>query len=200
MFRYLRKKWPMWKQYQDVSSRAQDDLDNWPQVWNKNHIFALLSFVSQQHQNTQISRSVLLWIFSPKWTYGHAGQPCNFPGFLPNCLLGTFVSPFIFSDPPLIYLMDWSFYQRGLRIYPPQNYRNRVYVVRIYPAMITWYCKDIWDFSFFFYRAGVYWIYILSIHLGCLKGNFQYTPALEKIMAIHCLESGWIGKDAPLGN
>ena len=49
-----------------------------------------------------------------------------------------------------------------------------------------------------FYRAGVYWIYILSIHHGCLKGNFQYTTALEKGMAIHCLESGWIRKYAPL--
>ena len=50
-----------------------------------------------------------------------------------------------------------------------------------------------------FYRAGVYWIYILSIHPGCLKGNFQYIPALGKRMAIHCLQSGWIGKYAPLG-
>ena len=48
-----------------------------------------------------------------------------------------------------------------------------------------------------FNTAGVYWIYTLSIHPGCLKGNFQYTPALEKRMAIHCLESGWIGKYAP---
>ena len=38
------------------------------------------------------------------------------------------------------------------------------------------------------YRAGVYWIYILSIYPGCLKGNFQYTPTLEKRMAKHCLE------------
>ena len=51
-----------------------------------------------------------------------------------------------------------------------------------------------------FYRAGVYWTYILSIHPDCLKGNFQYTPALEKRMAIHCLESGWIGKYVPFGN
>ena len=51
-----------------------------------------------------------------------------------------------------------------------------------------------------FSSAGVYGIYILSIlpsYLGC---NFQYTPALEKRMAIHCLESGWIGKCAPFGN
>ena len=54
--------------------------------------------------------------------------------------------------------------------------------------------------SILFYRAGMYWIYILSLHPSCLKGNFQYTPALEKRMAIHCLESGWIGKYAPLGN
>ena len=51
-----------------------------------------------------------------------------------------------------------------------------------------------------FYRARVYWIYILSIHPCCLKGNFQNTPALENRMAIHCLKSGWIGKYAPLGN
>ena len=59
-----------------------------------------------------------------------------------------------------------------------------------------------WDnaLSIPFYRAGVYWIYILSIHPGCLRGNFQYTPALEKRMAIHCLESRWIGKYAPRGN
>ena len=59
-----------------------------------------------------------------------------------------------------------------------------------------------WDnaLSIPFYRAGVYWIYILSIHPGCLRGNFQYTPALEKRMAIHCLELGWIGKYAPWGN
>ena len=58
-----------------------------------------------------------------------------------------------------------------------------------------------WDnaLSIPFYRAGVYWIYILSIHPGCLRGDFQYTPALEKRMAIHCLELGWIGKYAPLG-
>ena len=49
------------------------------------------------------------------------------------------------------------------------------------------------------FLAGVYWIYILSLHPSCLMGNFQYTPALEKRMAIHCL-SGWIGKYAPLGN
>ena len=61
-------------------------------------------------------------------------------------------------------------------------------------------CEMWMSFAFLFYRAGVYWIYILSIHPGCLKGNFQYTPALEKRMAIHCLESGWIGKYAPLGN
>ena len=35
---------------------------------------------------------------------------------------------------------------------------------------------------------------ILPSHLGC---NFQYTPALEKRMAIYCLESGWIRKYAP---
>ena len=46
----------------------------------------------------------------------------------------------------------------------------------------------------------MYWIYILSIHPGCLRGNFQYTPALEKRMAIHCLELGWIGKYAPSAN
>ena len=33
-----------------------------------------------------------------------------------------------------------------------------------------------------------------------MKSNFQYTPALEKRMAMHCLESGWIGKYAPLSN
>ena len=36
--------------------------------------------------------------------------------------------------------------------------------------------------------VGVYWIYILLIDSGCFKGNFQYTPALEKGMAIHCRE------------
>ena len=46
---------------------------------------------------------------------------------------------------------------------------------------------------------------------NCLRGRIfqyippfgsvllQYTPALEKIMSIHCLHSGWIGKYAPLG-
>ena len=41
-------------------------------------------------------------------------------------------------------------------------------------------CEMWMSFAFLFYRAGVYWIYILSIHPSCLKGNFQYTPALEK--------------------
>ena len=44
----------------------------------------------------------------------------------------------------------------------------------------------------FFYRGGVYWIYILSIHPGCLKSNIQYNPALEKRMVIHCLVTEWM--------
>ena len=127
-----------WKQYQHMSSRAQYDIDDSRIEQESN--FCFLSFVSHQHKSTQMWRSVLLRIFSSKWTFGHAGQPYNFPCFLPNCLLGTFVSPFIFSDPPLIYLMDWSFYQRGLRIYPPQNYGNRVYVyiqLRLYDIVKT---------------------------------------------------------------
>ena len=65
-----------------------------------------------------------------------------------------------------------------------------------------WLDQVAFVFFFFilFYRAGVYWIHILSIPPGCLKGNFQYTPALEKRMAMHFLESGWIGKYAPLEN
>ena len=54
--------------------------------------------------------------------------------------------------------------------------------------------------SLFFYKAGVYWNYILSIlpcYLGC---NFQHTPDIEKRMWIRCLESGWLEKYAPLGN
>ena len=49
----------------------------------------------------------------------------------------------------------------------------------------------------YFYRAGVHWIYILSILPSYLRCNFQ---SLEKRMAIHCLESGWTGKSPPLGN
>ena len=55
-------------------------------------------------------------------------------------------------------------------------------------------------FSILFYITGVYWIYILSILPGSLGCNFQYTLALEKRKALHCLESGWIGKYAPWGN
>ena len=32
-----------------------------------------------------------------------------------------------------------------------------------------------------------YTVSILSIHPGCVEGNFQYTPALEKIMAMALL-------------
>ena len=39
----------------------------------------------------------------------------------------------------------------------------------------------------FLYNKSVLNLYILSIHPSCLKGNFQYTPALEKIMAMALL-------------
>ena len=59
-----------------------------------------------------------------------------------------------------------------------------------------WICSD-WTLSILFYRAGVYWIYILSILPGYLGCNFQYTPALEKRMAIHCLSQDVLENKLP---
>ena len=73
------------------------------------------------------------------------------------------------------------------------------FACEILPQLITNWPVTTYQ-AFLFYRAGVYWIYILWIHPSCLKSNFQCTPALEKRMTIHCLASGWIGKYDPLGN
>ena len=60
------------------------------------------------------------------------------------------------------------------------------FACEILPQLITNWPVTTYQ-AFLFYRAGVYWIYILWIHPSCLKSNFQCTPALEKRMTIHCL-------------
>ena len=67
------------------------------------------------------------------------------------------------------------------------------------PPLTAWvvgHNQSISEYKRFFFTERE-WNYMLSIlpgHLGCY---FQYTPVLQK-MSIHCIESGWIGKYAPI--
>ena len=71
----------------------------------------------------------------------------------------------------------------------PTHVTNWLYLV-LTDALETWmtwlYINTFMATTVVFYRAGVYWNYILSKLPGYLGCNFQYTPALGKRMAIHC--------------